>query len=72
MSNKAICQLKVILLEKYHTNKRFEEKLIKYEPTVSRWCTNDTQQSIDTLSIFAELLDVDILGLLSSTKNVIR
>jgi putative transcriptional regulator len=69
MSNKAINRLKVVLVEKNRSNKWLAEQLNKNETTVSRWCTNDTQPSVDTLSQIAELLDVDIRDLLSSTKN---
>lgn len=72
MSNKTINRLKVVLAEKNRSNKWLAEKLNKNETTVSRWCTNDTQPSVDTLSQIAELLDVDIRDLLLSTKNDVR
>lgn len=69
MGNKTINRLKVVLAEKNRSNKWLAEQLDKNETTVSRWCTNDTQPSVDTLSQIAEILDVDIRNLLSSTKN---
>ena len=72
MGNKIINRLKVVLVERNRSNKWLAEQLNKNETTVSRWCTNDTQPSVVTLSQIAELLDVDIRDLLSSTKNDIR
>lgn len=72
MGNKTINRLKVVLAEKNCTNKWLAKQLDKNETTVSRWCTNDNQPSVDTLSQIAELLDVDIRELLLSTKNDLR
>ena len=72
MANNATNRIKVILVEKSKTSKWLAKKLGKNESTVSRWCTNNTQPPVDTLSQIAELLDVDIRDLLSSTKNDIR
>lgn len=69
MANNATNRIKVILVEKSKTSKWLAKKLGKNESTVSRWCTNNTQPPVDTLSQIAELLDVDIRDLLSSTKN---
>ena len=38
--------------------------------TISRWCTNETQPSLDTLLEIANVLNVDIKELLVSTKVV--
>ena len=69
MANNATNRIKVILVVKGKTSKWLAEKLGKNESTVSRWCTNNTQPPVDTLSQIAELLDVDIRELLSSTKK---
>ncbi len=69
MANNATNRIKVILVEKDKTGKWLAEKLGKNESTVSRWCTNNTQPPVDTFSQIAELLDVDIRDLLSSTKK---
>lgn len=63
-----INRLKVILAEKEKTNKWLAEKLGKSEVTVSRWCTNEVQPSLDTLTEIAQLLKIDIKELLNSTK----
>lgn len=63
-----INRLKVILAEKEKTNKWLAEKLGKSDVTVSRWCTNEVQPSMETLLEIAKHLDVDIKELLNSTK----
>lgn len=63
-----INRLKVILAEKEKTNKWLAEKLVKSEVTISRWCTNEVQPSLETLTEIAQLLKIDIKELLNSTK----
>ncbi|WP_367279883.1 helix-turn-helix domain-containing protein [Bacteroides sp.] len=36
--------------------------------TVSRWCTNNAQPSVETFTRIAELLDIDIRKLFNKTK----
>ncbi len=69
MANNATNRIKVTLVEKDKTSKWLAEKLRKNESTVSRWCTNKIQPPVDILSQIAELLDVDIRELLSSTRT---
>lgn len=49
-----------MLVEKKRTNKWLAEQLGKDPATVSKWCTNTIQPSLDTLLMIAELLDVQI------------
>ncbi len=49
-----------MLAEKKRTNKWLAEQLDKDPATVSKWCTNTIQPSLDTLLRIAELLDVQI------------
>lgn len=49
-----------MLVEKKRTNKWLAEQLGKDPATVSKWCTNTIQPSLDTLIRIAELLDVQI------------
>tara|TARA_R110002073_G_scaffold30696_2_gene95274 strand:- start:190 stop:429 length:240 start_codon:yes stop_codon:yes gene_type:complete len=67
MNRKAINRLKVVLVEQGKTNKWLAEKLDKNETTVSRWCTNEVQPSLDTLVIIADLLAVDVKDLINTT-----
>lgn len=54
-----INRLKLVLVEKKVTAKWLAEKLGKDQTTVSKWCTNTTQPSLDTLVEIAKLLDID-------------
>lgn len=68
MSKKQINRIKVVLAEKGKTNRWLANELNKNETTVSRWCTNDAQPPLETLSKIAEVLDVEISELLQKTK----
>ena len=57
---KDINRIKVMFAEKKRTNKWLAEQLDKDPATVSKWCTNTIQPSLDTLLRIAELLDVQI------------
>lgn len=57
---KDINRIKVMLVEKKRTNKWLAEQLGKDPATISKWCTNTIQPSLDTLLRIAELLDVQI------------
>lgn len=67
-SKKQINRIRVVLAEKDRTNKWLAEKVGKNRTTVSRWCTNDMQPSLETLIDIAEALDVDVRELLNTTK----
>ena len=69
MAKKAINRLKVVLVEQGRTNKWLAEKINKNTATVSRWCTNEMQPSLETLVRIAELLDVNVRELIVSTKK---
>ena len=57
-----------ILVEKNKTNKWLALTLKRNEATVSRWCTNENQPSLETLYQIAQVLDIDIRLLLNKTK----
>lgn len=69
MNKKAINRLKVVLVEQGKTNKWLAEKLNKNETTVSRWCTNEVQPSLETLIQISELLHIDVKELIISNKE---
>ncbi len=69
MSKKAINRLKAVLAEQGKTNKWLAEKLDKNETTISRWCTNEVQPSMDTFVDIAKLLNIDVKELINSTKR---
>lgn len=65
-----INRLKIILAEQYKSSKWLAKELGKSESTVSRWCTNEIQPSVETLDQIAKLLKVDIKELLNSTNQI--
>lgn len=67
--NKDINRLKVVLAEKKRKNKWLSEQLGKDQATVSKWCTNNAQPSLEMLLKIAEVLDVDVKELLHSSKE---
>jgi len=69
MDKKTINRLKVVLAEKQLTGKWLADQLGKSVTTVSRWCTNETQPSLEALSEIAEMLEIDIRELLNPNKN---
>lgn len=64
----SINRIKVLLVEKEKTGKWLAEKLGKDPATVSRWCSNTVQPSIETFVKIAKLLNVDIKELFNSSK----
>lgn len=69
MKRKAINRLKAVLAEQGKTNKWLAEELNKNETTISRWCTNEVQPSIDNCVHIATLLKVDVRVLINSTPT---
>lgn len=63
-----INRLKVVLAEKNRKGKWLAEQLGKNEATVSRWCSNTAQPSLEMLVRIAELLDVDTRELINCRK----
>ena len=61
-----INRLKVVLAEKKRTNRWLATQLGKNEATISKWCTNTTQPSLDDLVAIASCLEVDTKDLLHS------
>lgn len=57
---KDLNRLKVVLADKKKTNKWLADQLQKDQATVSKWCTNSSQPSLETLIKIAQLLKVDI------------
>lgn len=65
----AINKIKIVLVEKQRTSKWLAEQLGKSENTVSRWCSNKVQPSLENLIEIAKILDIDIHKLITSTKE---
>lgn len=61
-------RIKAVLADKRKSGKELARHLKKTESTVSRWCTNTVQPSIETLYDVAQYLNTDIRSLLTGTK----
>ncbi len=57
-------RIKVVLVEQNKTSLWLAEQMQKDKSTVSRWCTNDMQPSIETLFQIAKSLNVKVKDLL--------
>ncbi|WP_262328649.1 helix-turn-helix transcriptional regulator [Carboxylicivirga litoralis] len=64
-----INRIKVALAETRRKNKWLAEQIGKDESTISQWCTNARQPSLENLLNIANVLDIDIRDLLYSTKE---
>ena len=54
---KDINRIKVVLVEKKRTNKWLAKQLEKDPATVSKWCTNTSQPSLETLLKISQILE---------------
>lgn len=63
--DKDINRIKVVLAEKKRTNKWLAEQLGCAPTTVSKWCTNVCQPTMETYLKIANVLDVEINELLN-------
>ncbi|WP_278833224.1 helix-turn-helix transcriptional regulator [Porphyromonas cangingivalis] len=63
-----INRIKAVLAEKQLTSKWLAERLEKSENTISKWCSNKVQPSLENLVAIAKILDIDVKDLLVSTK----
>lgn len=62
-------RIRVVLAELNKKNKWLADELGKNQATVSQWCNNLRQPSIETLAEIAKVLNVDIRQLLNPTKE---
>ena len=58
MGTEKINRLKIVLVEQGKTGKWLAEQLGKNEATISRWCSNATQPSLEMLMKMAVKLNV--------------
>ena len=66
---KDLNRLKVVLVEQKRTGKWLAEQLGKDPSTVSNWCSNKMQPSLEMLVNIAKVLDVDTRELIVVTKQ---
>lgn len=64
-----INRLKIVLAEKNRKGKWLAEQLGKNEATVSRWCSNTAQPSLEMLVKIASILGVNPRSLISDGNN---
>lgn len=69
MNEKVYNRIKAVLAEERKTNMWLAEKLQMSPNTVSKWCTNQMQPTIETLFRIAGVLDVEAKDLLVSSKR---
>ena len=67
---KVINRIKVVLAENDRTNRWLAEAIGKNEATVSRWCSNTAQPSLEMLVQIAKVLNVDTKDLINTRKEV--
>lgn len=63
-----INRLKVVLVEQNRTGKWLAEQLGKNEATISRWCSNASQPSLEMLVKIASILKVNPRSLINDNK----
>jgi transcriptional regulator with XRE-family HTH domain len=68
-NNKKYNRIKIVLVEQERSSKWLAEKIDKDKSTVSRWCTNDMQPSLETLFQISEILSVSVKELLNEKAN---
>lgn len=68
MAVRQLNRIKAVLTEKGRSNIWLADKLHRNAATISRWCTNDNQPSLEMLYEISYWLDVDIRDLLNKTK----
>lgn len=66
MGTERINRLKIVLVEQGKTGKWLAGQLGKNEATVSRWCSNTSQPSLEMLMKIATILNVDARKLINN------
>ncbi|WP_308756592.1 helix-turn-helix transcriptional regulator [uncultured Bacteroides sp.] len=69
METAKINRLKIVLVEQGKTGKWLAGQLGKNEATVSRWCSNVSQPSLEMLMKIASILGVSAKDLINNGTN---
>ena len=69
MENKQLNRIKVVLVEKMRTGVWLADQLGVSPVTISKWCSNTTQPTPQTLNKIAKVLDVNMKDLLVDDKE---
>ena len=64
-----VYRLKIVLAEQNKTGKWLAEQLGKNEATISRWCSNSSQPSLEMLLKIADALQIDVRKLINHNNN---
>ena len=64
-----INRLKIVLGEQNKTGQWLAEQLQKNEATISRWCSNTSQPSLEMLVKIATVLNVEPKDLINNLKG---
>lgn len=70
MAVKATNRIKIALVEQNKTSKWLAEKLGLNTSTISRWCTNEAQPSLENLFRVAEVLNIDPQELIATNPKI--
>ncbi len=65
IATERINRLKIVLAEQNRKGKWLAEQLGKNEATISRWCSNSAQPSLEMLVKIASILNVDPRNLIN-------
>ena len=65
----AMNSIQAVLAEKQLTSKWLAQELGRAENTVSRWCSNKVQPSLENLVEIAKVLDIEVRILITPTKD---
>ena len=66
---KDINRLKLVLVEKKKTGKWLAEQIGKDPSTISKWCSNTTQPSLDILVDIANVLNINVTELIIANRQ---
>ena len=69
MGTEKINRLKIVLVEQGKTGKWLAGQLGKNEATISRWCSNTSQPSLEMLMKIASILGVSAKDLINNGIN---
>jgi putative transcriptional regulator len=68
VKKKVFNRIKAVIAEQGKTNLWVADKLDVHASTVSKWCRNDMQPTVENLFALANILNVDVRILLVSNK----
>jgi transcriptional regulator with XRE-family HTH domain len=69
MSKKRYNRIKIVLAEKEKSAKWLATQVGRNKSTISRWCTNDMQPTIEMFYQIAEVLDIEVRELFVPTRS---